>query len=115
MDSVRVSQSRGLTVWCVLYVRVQPLNVDEFLRALRCAANSLEALREAFGDGFDSAPGNDDDLEQMILAAQAAPLSLADTPVLPREAQLGCSGSRTPGVPLPERCPQNHVAPPWIA
>ena len=59
--------------------------------------HATKALREAFGDGFDSAPSNDDELEKMILAADAAPLSLAETPAVARET----SAATPEGTPTP--------------
>jgi hypothetical protein len=59
--------------------------------------HATEALNNAFGDGFTPTPSNDDDLEKMILAADAEPLSLAD--LSPSSATSATSATSAPSPP----------------
>lgn len=56
--------------------------------------HASRALADAFPTGFTSAPEDDDTIEQLILAAQAAPITLLDAPAPPPPADAP-AGPRT--------------------
>ena len=65
--------------------------------------HATKALREAFGDGFESPPGNDDELEEMIDAADAGPLSLADTPPIAQPTSAKAPASNPTATAAPRK------------